>query len=74
MAHGWIRHLEIRQRQDRLAEEFELLLEVCAGKTLTALTIHWMHYSAEASSYTQEINNLSGGDRPANWVSIDAAP
>ena len=41
---------------------------------LTALTIHWMRYSTEASTYTQEINDLSARDRPANWVSIGEAP
>jgi hypothetical protein len=37
---------------------------------LTALTIQWTHYSAEASSLTRQINEMSGPSVPANWVSM----
>ena len=37
---------------------------------MTGLTVHWINYSNEAAAATQEIGNLLGGDRPADWVSI----
>jgi hypothetical protein len=37
---------------------------------LTALTIHWMRYSVEASAMTQQLNDLSHSDPSSNWVSM----
>jgi len=37
---------------------------------LTALTIHWISYSAEASKYTEAINALAPNDPGANWVTM----
>ena len=37
---------------------------------MTALTLHWIRYSNEAAASTREISSMSGGDRPADWVSI----
>ncbi len=38
---------------------------------MTALTVHWIQYSNEAAACTMEISNLTGADRPADWVSIE---
>lgn len=41
---------------------------------LTALTIHWFNYAAEAATFTRQINDMSASpDRPANWVTIGQA-
>ena len=37
---------------------------------LTVLTVHWLRSSSEASKYTAQINALSDGDAPADWVSM----
>jgi hypothetical protein len=35
---------------------------------LTALIIHWISYSIEASKYTDAISTLGPDDQGANWV------
>ena len=38
---------------------------------LTALTVHWAMYSAEAAALTNQIATMqSDGDAPADWVSM----
>ena len=39
---------------------------------LTALTVHWISYSSEASKFTTQINSMAQQEPSANWVSMGA--
>lgn len=40
---------------------------------LTALTIHWIGYSAEASTLTPDMHILASGDYGSTWIRMDTA-
>jgi hypothetical protein len=54
----------------RYRRSAEIACWVCC-LILTALTIHWIHYSNEASKLTAQINAFGDAETQANWVSMD---
>jgi hypothetical protein len=53
----------------RFRRSAEVACWVCCG-VLTALTIRWANYSAEASAFTTEINESMVEGQQGNWVSM----
>jgi hypothetical protein len=47
----------------------EIACWVCCV-VLTALTVRWANYSAEASAFTAQINAPVSEGQPANWVTM----